>query len=140
MDYNQYAIPTDEVAFEEIYISHFKGMYSYAFTILKDEIDAEEIVQSIFVKLWEKKEILQVKSSLKSYIYRMVHNDCMNLLKHKIVNAKFVKEKIYAMKNENETTDKKVLVAELEQKLSVALRQLPEQCRTIFQLSRFECL
>lgn len=140
MGYNQYTIPEDEASFEEMYNEHFRGMYSYAFTILKDAAEAEEMVQSVFVKLWERKGNLQIESSLKSYLYRMVHNDCMNLLKHETVKTKFVKEKMYAMQNENESAGKKMQAAELEEKLSTALRELPEQCRTIFQLSRFEDL
>lgn len=140
MSYSQYAIPRDEASFGEMYTTHFRGMYSYAYTILKDGEQAEEMVQSVFVKLWERKNDLQVESSLKSYLYRMVHNDCMNMLKHETVKAKFVKEKMYAMQNENESAGKKIQATELEAKLKEALRELPEQCRTIFQLSRFEDL
>lgn len=115
-------------------------MYSYAFTILKDEADAEEITQVVFMKLWEKRGSVSADTSLKAYLYRMVHNDCMNLLKHKSVVLKFQKEKTYIMKNESEDGGKKILSSQLENKLSHALRELPEQCRTIFQLSRFEDL
>lgn len=121
-----------------MYTAHFRGMYSYAYTFLKDEVHAEEIVQSVFLKIWEKKDGLQVQQSLKSYLYRMVHNDCMNLLQHESVKAKYIQEKRYTMKNENETTGKKMQAVELEEKFRIALRDLPEQCRTIFQLSRFE--
>lgn len=127
-----------ETSFEDLYTSHFRGMYSYAYTILKDEVQAEEMVQGVFLKLWERKNSLQVEHSLKSYLYRMVHNDCMNVLKHEAVKAKFIKEKIYSMQNVSESAVKKIQTAELEEKLRGALRELPEQCRTIFQLSRFE--
>lgn len=113
-------------------------MYSYAYTILKDEVQSEEMVQGVFLKLWEKKSHIKVEQSIKSYLYRMVHNDCMNVLKHENVKAKFVKEKIYTMQNENESAGKKIQATELEERLRAALRELPEQCRTIFQLSRFE--
>lgn len=113
-------------------------MYSYAFTILKNADNAEEITQSVFVKLWEKKDQLSIESSVKSYLYRMVHNDCMNLLKHEAVKKRFEKEKMYAMKNETDSAGKKIMSSQLEEKLTDALRELPEQCRTIFQLSRFE--
>ncbi len=138
MSFTDYSISGIENSFEKMYTSHFRGMYSYAYTFLKDEVHAEEIVQSVFLKIWEKKDSLQVKQSIKSYLYRMVHNDCMNMLQHESVKAKYIKEKSYVMKNENESTGKKMQAAELEEKFSIALRELPEQCRTIFQLSRFE--
>lgn len=132
------AIPTDEASFEEMFTTHYKGMFSYAFTILGAADDAEEIVQNVFLKIWEKKESLQVESSLKSYLYRMVHNGCMNFINHLAVKAKYQKEKIRAMQHETDNAGKKVIASELEQKIAEALRELPEQCRTIFQLSRFE--
>jgi RNA polymerase sigma-70 factor (ECF subfamily) len=64
----------------------------------------------------------------------------MNYIKHQAVVLKFQKEKTYAMKNERDNADDKIVSAQLNEKLSNALRELPEQCRTIFQLSRFEDL
>jgi RNA polymerase sigma-70 factor (ECF subfamily) len=113
-------------------------MYSYACIILKDETEAEEIAQNVFVRLWEKQSSIQIETSLKAYLYRMVYNDCMNQIKHKAVVLKFQKEKMYAMKNETDNADNKVASTQLNEQLSTALRELPEQCRTIFQLSRFE--
>jgi len=133
-------IPADEAAFKALFTEHYKGMYSYACIILKDEAEAEEIVQSVFVKLWEKQSSLQIETSLKAYLYRMVYNDCMNYIKHQAVVLKFQKEKTYAMKNERDSAEYKIASAQLNEKLSTALRELPEQCRTIFQLSRFEDL
>lgn len=134
----EHFIPADESSFEDMYTTHFRGMYRYACTILNNEAQAEEMVQSVFVKLWEKKGVLRINSSLKCYLYRVVHNDCMNMLKHNTVKVKFIKEKIYAMQNENENAGEKMQASELEEKYRSALRLLPEQCRTIFQLSRFE--
>jgi RNA polymerase sigma-70 factor (ECF subfamily) len=136
--YKTRTIPGDEIAFKALFTEHYKGMYSYACIILKDETEAEEIVQNVFVRLWEKQSSIQIETSLKAYLYRMVYNDCMNQIKHKAVVLKFQKEKMYAMKNETDNADNKVASTQLNEQLSTALRELPEQCRTIFQLSRFE--
>jgi RNA polymerase sigma-70 factor (ECF subfamily) len=127
-----------ETAFEEVFMAHYKGMYCYACIMLKNEAEAEEITQTIFEKLWEKRDALSIETSLKAYLYRMVHNDCLNWLKHKSVVLKFQKEKIYSMKNESYNAEEKILSAQLNEQLGNALRELPEQCRTVFQLSRFE--
>ena len=131
-------IPDTEAAFEEVFIEYYKGMYSYASIMLKNEAEAEEITQTVFVKLWEKRHSLVIESSLKSYLYRMVHNDCLNWLKRRSVVLSFQKEKIYSMKNERSNAEDKLASAQLNEQLSNALRELPQQCRTIFQLSRFE--
>ena len=133
-------IPGDEAAFKTLFTGHYRGMYNYACIILKDEAEAEEIVQNVFVRLWEKQNSIQIETSLKAYLYRMVYNDCMNHIKHRAVVLKFQKEKTYVMKNERDNSEDKIASTQLNEHLSNALRELPEQCRTIFQLSRFEDL
>jgi len=133
-------IPATETAFEEVFIEHYKGLYSYACIMLKNEADAEEITQNVFVKFWEKRNALAIETSLKAYLYRMVHNDCLNRLKHLSVVRTVQNEKMYSMKNESDNAEDKLAAEQLNDRLRNALRELPEQCRTIFQLSRFEDL
>ena len=128
----------DEMAFEQVFKSHFKALHAYALTILKDQEAAEEIVQSLFLRLWEKKESLGIQNSLKAYLYRSVYNDSLNYLKHQKVKQKYQNHMVYRMKNETDNAANRVQLSELETQLQKALTQLPEQCRTIFQLSRFE--
>lgn len=126
-----------EAVFEDVFKTHFKKLHAYAYTILKDEDEAEEIVQNVFYKLWEKKEKIHELESVNAYLYRAVYNDCLNFLKHEKVKAS---HRSFAVHNnsemDNSGTEKKTL--ELERRISIALGELPEQCRTIFQMSRFE--
>ncbi len=128
----------DERIFEQVFKTHFKNLHAYAFTILKDEMVAEELVQNIFFKIWERPEKLSISGSIAAYLYRAVHNECLNHLKHLKVRSKYQLHAAYQMKNETDSASKKILLKELEAKLHRALQELPEQCRTIFQLSRFE--
>ena len=129
---------TDEKVFEQVFKTHFKALHSYAYTILKDDVIAEEMVQNVFFKLWEKKEQLDVQTSLKAYLYKAVYHESLNYLKHQKVKSV---HQAYAMHSTDHTSnlaEKKLLQGELENKLQMAMNDLPEQCRTIFQLSRFE--
>lgn len=129
---------TDEKVFEEVFKTHFKALHSYAYTILKDDAIAEEMVQNVFFKLWEKKEQLDIQTSLKAYLYKAVYHESLNYLKHQKVKSV---HQAYAMHSTDHTSnlaEKKLLQGELENKLQMAMNDLPEQCRTIFQLSRFE--
>ncbi|CAN5812448.1 RNA polymerase sigma-70 factor [soil metagenome] len=128
----------DEPAFEEIFKSHFKRLHCYALTILKDETEAEEIVQQVFFKLWERTQTQSFSGSLNAYLYRSVHNESLNFLKHRQVRANHQLHVAYSMKQQTADSDKKLAAAELEQHIHAALNELPEQCRTIFQLSRFD--
>jgi RNA polymerase sigma-70 factor, ECF subfamily len=128
----------DEQAFERVFKTHFKNLHAYACTMISDEMLSEELVQDIFFRLWERPEKLNISGSIASYLYRSVHNACLNHLKHMKVRSKYELHAIHQQKNETDTASKKVLLKELETKLHTALQELPEQCRTIFQLSRFE--
>lgn len=128
----------DETAFEQVFKTHFKRLHAYAFTILRDETEAEEMVQQVFFKLWERNETLSLNGSVSAYLYRAVHNESLNYIKHQKVRSRHQLQVAYRMKNEVEQPAKKVMAGELEKKIQEALLELPEQCRTVFQLSRFE--
>jgi RNA polymerase sigma-70 factor, ECF subfamily len=128
----------DESAFEQVFKTYFKSLHAYAFTILKDEAEAEEMVQQVFFKLWERTETLSITGPVVAYLYRAVHNESLNYLKHQKVRSNHRLHVAYSMKNETDHAAKEVSAGELEKKLHEALGDLPEQCRTIFQMSRFD--
>src|SRR5690606_19309484 len=99
---------------------------------------AEEIVQNIFVRLWEKREILTFETSVKAYLYRCIHNDCLNYLKHKKIRAQHRDHVTFTMSRQTGNTSDRLEHSELQDRLHHALNGLPEQCRTICQMSRFE--
>jgi RNA polymerase sigma-70 factor (ECF subfamily) len=128
----------DEAVFEQVFKTHFKSLYAYALTILKNETEAEEIVQQVFFKLWERSESLNLPGTVAAYLYRAVHNESLNYIKHRKIKETHRLHVAYSMKNNPEQSQGKVYSRELEQKYRDALNDLPEQCRTVFQLSRFE--
>ena len=128
----------DEAAFEQVFKTHYKNLHAYAFTILKDEDDAEEMVQQVFSKLWERSEHLSFSGPVAAYLYRAVHNESLNFLKHQKVKVGHQLHVAYSMKNKSQHEQGKMMGKELENKFREALNELPEQCRTVFQLSRFE--
>jgi RNA polymerase sigma-70 factor, ECF subfamily len=128
----------NERVFETVFRKHYQALCNYACGILKDMDDAEEVVQSIFMKFWEQREGIEINVSLKSYLYRAVHNTCLNRLKHlKIqeVHKQYVGN--YYEENHDSATEIMDKV-ELENRIADALEKLPEQCRLIFKMSRFE--
>jgi RNA polymerase sigma-70 factor, ECF subfamily len=108
-------------AFEMIFNHYYRPLCAYAYSFLHDRDHAEEVVQSAFITLWEKRESIAIDTSFQSYLYRMIRNACLNVIKHEKVKQQHT-----------------VLAQELETKIHQAMRTLPEQCRLVFQLSRFE--
>jgi RNA polymerase sigma-70 factor (ECF subfamily) len=132
------ALTINNVAvFEDAFKTHFKALHSYAYTIVKDDIMAEEMVQNVFFKLWKNKETVEINQSFTAYLYRSVYHESLNYLKHLKVKSAYQAHAARNMNNTNNATDR-LKLKELEEKLDKALKELPEQCRTIFQMSRFE--
>jgi RNA polymerase sigma-70 factor (ECF subfamily) len=128
----------DENAFEQVFKMYYKNLHAYVCTILKEETYAEEIVQQVFFKLWERAENISITSSVAAYLYRAVHNESLNHLKHQKVKNAHRLHVAYSMKDAAEAAPKTLQAKELERRIQLALNELPEQCRTIFQMSRFE--
>lgn len=126
-----------DIIFEQVFKEHFKNLHGYACAILKDEDEAEEMVQNVFYKLWEKKEKINELQSVAAYLYRSVHNECMNFVKHQKVKAAYESHAVHRADTSTDAEDT-AGARQLEEKISEALAGLPEQCRTIFQMSRFE--
>jgi RNA polymerase sigma-70 factor (ECF subfamily) len=130
----------NRAAFEKMFRLFYKVLRAYAYTFIKDNEGAEEIIQNVFCKIWEKRHQLKAEGSLQSYLYRAVHNESLTWLKHQKTKDSY---KVYytntAHEGSDETTNK-VLAAELDRHIQLAVSGLPEQCRVIFQMSRFEQL
>lgn len=129
-----------EAAFEAVFKTHFKALHRYAFTFVKDSDVAEDMVQNTFVKLWEKSETLHIHTSISAYLYRSVNHECLNYLKHEKVKTAHADHVKHSNSLPESNATSQLQLQELETKLSDSLAKLPEGCRTIFQMSRFESL
>jgi RNA polymerase sigma-70 factor, ECF subfamily len=130
----------NESAFENVFKRYYKSLYAYAYTIVKDDAAADDMVQQVFYKLWNPGTKISIQSSIAAYLYRAVHNESLNYLKHQKIVVAHQKEIAPQMTSDSFSAAGTVVNKELEQKLRLALNALPEQCRTVFQLSRFENL
>lgn len=128
---------SDDQEFEKLFKANFNALHAYAFSILKDEDLAEEIVQGMFLKFWERRHHLNIQS-IKAYLYKSVYNDSLNHLKHEKTKHKYHVFTKNSMNSENEDASSRMQLSELQHQIGKAMAQLPQQCRTIFQLSRFE--
>ncbi|MDP4679792.1 MAG: RNA polymerase sigma-70 factor [Cyclobacteriaceae bacterium] len=130
----------DKNAFEIVFNQYYKTLCGYANKYLDDTDVAEEIVQEVFVKFWEKCESIAPDSSIKSYLYRSVHNTCLNHIKHLKVRDNYRQYVMVKMETESYNFFDDVEDTNLEKKIYDAIDELPPQCQKIFKLSRFEGL
>lgn len=128
----------DITAFEMLFRTYYQPLCNYAYTFLQDKEDAEEIVQSTFLLVWEKRETLAIRTSVRPYLYAMVRNACLNVIKHEKIKQKYAGEEMALADRSHESVSQTVASHELEYRIKVAMEELPEQCRMVFKLSRFE--
>ncbi|GKG72392.1 RNA polymerase sigma-70 factor [Parabacteroides sp. AM58-2XD] len=142
------AFPEQEkrIRFEDVYLSYFSKMKYFAKEYVISEEDAENIVQDVFVELWENKEMLNMHMNLIAYLFTTIKNKCLNHLRHKLVvqeTANKLQEEYTISLRMNldslEVFDNNLFSDhDIEKIISRALDALPEKCRAIFIMSKIE--
>jgi len=138
----------DQGAFELLFRLLHKKLCSYAYIYVRNYDVSDEIIQETFIKIWETREALREDQSVRAFLYRCVHNNCINYLKKKSVTIRLSEKynhefKVSAPVGEpdfNEELIEKLELENLETRLRLAIDELPDQCKEIFLLSRFNDL
>lgn len=136
----QRLIDKDKEAFSQVYQLYFGSLVNYAFRFIDTKEESEEIVQDTFLKFWDKCSTLSPDSSIKSYLYRAVHNACLNSLKHDKVKDNYKDYVINWMEKSEDPFDSQHQEEDLMKILNEEINLLPPRCREAFELSRFEGL
>lgn len=133
-------IIADEVnGLELLFKNYYKQLWRFAKEILKNTDAAEDAVQDVFIKFWEKRNQINITTSLKAYLFTAVRNTCFNQLKASERNVWLDDTSIqYDMKNSSPDAINNIAGKELEQKIATAIDALPPRCGLVFKLSRFE--
>jgi RNA polymerase sigma-70 factor (ECF subfamily) len=130
----------DRTAFEEIFRLYNKKVYSFCYSILHQNEEAENITQDIFVKLWTIKETIDTQKSFSGFLFTIARNMAFYHIRSEIHRQIILREVIKQKKPHPNPTESKVLFNELEQSFAEVIDQLPPKRREIFLLSREEGL
>jgi len=134
----------DEGAFEILFKAYYSKLCIYAISYVKLHDLAEDIVQETYTKIWNIRNSLEIKSSFKSYIFKSVHNNCINFInqnnlikrKKEIATEEILyQNELMQLGNKEEIIDQ-LIAKELEIEINKAINNLPKHCNEIFQLSR----
>jgi len=128
------------LAFEQLFDSCYEPLCRYAYSILRDIDDAEDVVQNVFFKLWDQHEALNIQTSINSYLYRMVHNDSINTIQQQTNHQEHNLNYLSSIKTDVNSTSEYIESSELQKAIDHALAGLPPQCRRVFEMSRIEQL
>ena len=138
----------EESALEKIYKAAYKYLVNYARAITGNVQMAEEVVQDVFLKIWQNRSEISIKVSFKAYLLHSIHNNALNVIRQQ----KTLKESVNILRPANtwqfisDTYDinddliERIFMDETETIIDHAIADLPEQCRKVFCLSRYESL
>ena len=128
-----------EEAFRQIFDTYYRPLTLFAMKYVSDVEEAREIVQEFFIRLWFTHQNLDIRFSLKRYLYQGVRNACLNFIESKKVSEKrFSDYEPPVFSNDNALEN--MMAAEQEERLLRAIDSLPEKCRQIFSMSRLQNL
>jgi len=125
-----------EILFKEYYemLCHFAQKY------VKNVEQAEGVVQDTFYNIWKNKEKLNITTSLKAYLFTAVRNNCLQVLRTRSLDIKYENYYKSHYVNESISPAEELDAKELSKVINKALNSLPERCRQIFKMSRYEGL
>ena len=128
----------NEQAFDAIYRQYYKALCAYASNYVPD-VECEEIVQDVMMWLWENRQTISSEITLKSLLFTITKNKCLNVISHLQVRQRVHEELYEKLATQFEDPDF-YLYGELMEKLDQALQKLPEDYRNAFEMNRFDDL
>ena len=130
----------DRKAFVQIYGLYWMPLLLHAERMLHDELQAQDVVQDVFVMLWEKKECLTSQSSISGFLYTATRNRILNLFKHEKVKVGHLASLGDFTAQETVMTDYRIREKELARLIELEIEKLPPGMRKVFLLKRKEQL
>lgn len=130
----------NKIAYSLLFNRYYKDLVLFGGNFLPNKQLCEDIVQSIFLKLWKDREIIEIATSLKSFLLRSVQNSCLDELRHKGVIREHESYSLIFGTDDNMDIDNYVLYSDLNAHLKTALLKLPIVCREAFEMNRLEGL
>ncbi|MFV0505910.1 MAG: RNA polymerase sigma-70 factor [Bacteroidales bacterium] len=136
------------MALSDIYIAYYSKLLRFANNYVGCENEAENIVQDVFVKLWEKQADLDGVNNVNAYLFKLVKNSCVNHLQHEKIVREYMERAVHSRNADLnakiqalERFDEEIYNDEkIEEILNSAIEKLPERCRAVFKLSRLDGL
>lgn len=131
-------------SFEELFRFYYPRMRRYAIHFLQDEEEANDLIQDVFLQLWDQREDLQEDKNIIAFLFTLLKNKCLNSLKKKVIENKYLQyqslfetERLYAL-SFAQSTDFKSMESQLNLEIESLIAQMPEKCGIVFRLKWIE--
>ena len=132
----------DKSSFKRLFDEHYQPLCNYAFRIIHDLDEAEDIVQEVFVKLWHQRTAIEIKKNPTSYIYTMVRNQAFEVIRRSTTGLRVKEDLRYIQENAvlQNVDDVEIEKYLLIDQIYTSIRQLPPKCGEIFTMSKINGL
>lgn len=134
-------------AFEKLYFNMQPRLFAFSRKFIDDPEIARDIVQEIFHEFWENRHTSRIQTSVKAYLFRSLHNKCLNFIRNQKVQEKYtsyvevkLKEAELLYFDQDMGGYKSIFLQEIQDIFKKSMENLPESCREVFILSRMEGL
>ncbi|OAZ04562.1 RNA polymerase sigma factor [Flavobacterium succinicans] len=124
---------TSEDHIKKLFNEHYRSLVQYSNRFLSID-ECEDLVQDVFINLWEKETTFQDELHLKLYLYKAVRHKCYNIIKHNLVKNKYVSSTIQALEDDDLFL-KHILEEDIVSQLYTAIEHLPDRKKEIIKLS-----
>jgi len=130
----------DKVVFDYVFNYYYSSLCAFSRQYIDNLNSVEDLVQDFFVFLWMESHHLQIKSSLKSYLYTAIKNRCLDYQKHHKVIEKYRTFIQFSTQDGDYSAEHYLAESELRNAIQNSLGKMPQRCRQIFELSRYNGL
>lgn len=125
-------------AFDMLYYKYVKKLLSFSYRHLRSKEDSEELIQSVFLKIWENRENLKKETSFQSYVFTITYNDICKNFRKRYYHQRFIQ---YTIEENIHSTNNAADIVEhnsLYDQIRIIVNNLPEKQKTIFMKSRVD--
>lgn len=126
----------DQALFEQLFKKHFGHLVNFAVQYVGDQDTAQDITQKVFIRLWESREKINANQNIPSYLFTSVKNRCLNHIRdHKKYRSQVLD---LDAGDFDQPVEESLDMEALKIKIKKALEELPEKCRLVFEMSRYQ--
>jgi len=128
---------SNSAAFEKIYSKYWDRLFDYAYKRLNNAELCEEIVQEIFIRLWDRRESLEFTTGLMNYLFTAARYSVIDQYRRQLVQNSFIAASKYNLHIDN-STEERIFVNDLKKYLDDLIGTLPPKCKSVYELSRLQ--
>ncbi len=129
----------DNLAYDTLFKKYYAYLCMVVFRMTQDKVRAEDTVQEVMLEIWRKRETIQVNNAVKSYLHRAVRNKTLNQIRDQKMKFE-TEDQLKEVASTQSTPLEKMDGEELQNVIKTAYESLPEKCRLVFTLVKYEGL